>query len=333
MTKYLNQGKMKSHGYKSVGGEKLKAITLVTVTIISIIIVASAFAVNTELSRNPSGNSNTIPVTNSTSNQPFATLVGNLSNPHPYYNSTYGYVTPNLWDFVNGGGSVVMHLYNNSSIKMQANLYNAGSGIDIFAYSSVHLTHDLPITLPTAYKENLSSFVSFDIKNMSSSVRNDVAYDMFLGTNVTLEYEVEIMLLDDLAGNAYSGQNESFSGVVTTIPVQVNNITENVVWNLYVGNSASGTFPSYVLVPTIPISNSMNFEVNFVPFLSFLSSHSYISSNVSIVRLGIGTEYAISTLSHPYNFATYFLWIFSYFMLNGIKYQVIQPPPSSEAVQ
>jgi hypothetical protein len=279
-----------------------------------------------EFPRSPSGNNNTIPVTNSTSGtRPFATLVGNLSNPHPYYNSSYGYVSPNLWDFTKGGGGTVMNLYNNSSIHLSTDLYNAGNGVGIFGYPSVHFTYNLPLSLNEIYKGNFSSFVSFSIKQVSQQVRYDVAYDMFLGKNSTPQYEVEIMLVDDLSGEVYSGQNATFSGVSVVIPIQINNDTEKVTWDLYIGNSASGVFPSYVFVPLINTSDSMSFKLAFTPFLSYLEDRSYLSSNVSILRVGIGSEFAASSLPHQSIALMYSFWIFSYFILDNVKYQVVQP--------
>lgn len=330
--KLLNEWNISQHSPRSrkgsvAGGDmKIKISAIVGAVVITSIVIISAFAANTLLVGSSPSNNSISSSTNTTinSNVPFATLVGTLSNPHPYYNSSYGYISPNLWDFTRGGGNVTMSFYSNSSLHTIVHLLNMGSGISIFAYPSIHFTYNLPMSLQSVYADNLSSFISFDVKKISPGMGNDIAYDMFLGQNGTLQYEVEIMLLDNLAGRSYNGTATSLV-TSTNIPIEINGELKDVSWGLYSGNSASGTFPSYVFIPSIVTNNSTSYKVSFSPFLSFLQNNSKIPSSVSIVRLGIGSEFSGSAPSHPFTTLNYSFWMQSYFMLNGTKYQVVQP--------
>lgn len=293
-------------------------IKILMIIAVAVIIVFSVFTTfENETGKNHDSH-------NSLSSAPFLTLTANISDPSPQANFKYGYVSPNLWSFDSGSGDAIMSLFSNGSIHTTA--YLRGT-VSIFGYPSIHFTQDLPISLQSVYDSNLSSFVSFDIKNASSNVRNDVIYDFFLGVGTTLEYEVEIILFDK-AGILNS--NTSSNGLVVSIPIQVNKDMKNVSWELNIGTSQSGNFPDYAFTPDISFNTSGNYLISFSPFLRFLQNNSYISSTFSILRLGIGSEFGGSVSPYSakvlgYDYLSYGFWMYSYFIMNGKEYQVVQP--------
>ena len=262
------------------------------------------------------------------SSSPFLTLTANITHPSPQANFTYGYASPNLWGFAHGGGNTMMEFYRNSSIHIIVNFINDGLGIAAFGYSSEHFTHNLPMPLSVVYKDNLSSYVSFNVVSKNSGTANDLAYDMFLGQSGQLQYEVMIMLGVNTGATDNGYANGPFSMLQSVlIPTKVNNNIQDVNWIVSTGSeSSSGAFPVYVFTPSIVVQNKMSYTIDFTPFLSYLQNNSYIPYNVSIVRLGIGSEFAVSgSVSSVYNTPEYNFWLYSYFVLNGTKYQIIQP--------
>ena len=82
-------------------------------------------------------------------------------------------------------------------------------------------------------------------------------------------------------------------------------------------------------MPSINMSDSMEYTIDFSPFLHFLQNHFYINASASIISLGIGTnsvqalpKYEIKQVG--YSSLTYSFWMYSYFEENGTKYQVIK---------
>jgi hypothetical protein len=252
-----------------------------------------------------------------------STLIGNISDPSPRYTSPYGYVSPNLWSFGSGEGGAVMSLYSNGSVHTSINLY--GPKISIFGYPSIHFTYGLPLSLQSVYDGNLSSFISFSITNTSKGIVNDVIYDIFLGMGNTLQDEIEIVLFDNTGTKSTM---LSGTGTLIEVPMKINGKLENVRWQLENGISASGSFPDYAFMPDITFNNSSSYTVYFSPFLHFLQNTSRVSPNVSIVRLGIGSEFGggISPESSKllgYDSFDYSFWMYSYFVMNGTEYQVV----------
>ncbi|MEM4068091.1 MAG: hypothetical protein QXV17_14660 [Candidatus Micrarchaeaceae archaeon] len=243
--------------------------------------------------------------------RPMATITGNITYRHPYYSTDYGYASPNLWDFNYGYGNTNMTLYTNGSVYTIAKLYGR---ISIFAYPSVHFTLGMPMLLQSVYASNLASFVSFNIVT-SKGAYEDVIYDLFLGQGGDLQYEMEIVLF--LGHSKPEGLQKSLN---FTSSMQVNGKNEDVTWYFLQGVSSAGSFPDYMFISSINTTNEMSYIVHFSPFLHFLQNNGYIPSTISIIRLGIGSEFGggISPL-------TYSFWMYSYFMENGKKFQVIQP--------
>ena len=254
-----------------------------------------------------------------------STLVGNISNPSPRYTTSYGFVSPNLWSFRSGEGGAVMSMYSNGSVHTSINLY--GPSISIFGYPSIHFTYGLPLSLQSVYKGNLSSSVSFSITNTSKGIVNDVIYDLFLGRGNTFRDEVEIFLFDV---NGVQSMMGSGNGAFIKMPMKINGKLENVRWQLENEISGSGYFPDYAFMPDITFNKSSSYTVYFSPFLHFLQNTSRISSNVSIVKLGIGSEFGgdISPESSKllgYDSFDYSFWMNAYFVLNGTRYYVVEP--------
>ena len=253
-----------------------------------------------------------------------STLIGNISDPSPRYTTPYGFVSPNLWNFESGEGGAVMSLYSNGSVHTSITLH--GPRISIFGYPSIHFTYGLPLSLQSVYEGNLSSSISFSITNTSKGIVNDVIYDLFLGTGNTLHDEIEIILFDNIG---VKSTMLSGTGTFIEAPMKINGKSESVRWQLDNGISASGYFPDYAFMPNITFNNSSSYTIYFSPFLHFLQNTSHISSNVSVVRLGIGSEFGggISPESYRllgYDSFDYSFWMNTYFVTNGMKYQVVQ---------
>ena len=281
---------------------------LLVIAVIAIVAVAS-FTVAGEITRQANNSRN-----------PFLTLTANITDPSPQANFTYGYMSPNLWDYYSGNGTASMYAYGNSSVKEYANMTSFNNGLSIFGYPSEHFTYEIPMPLQTVYTIGLSSFVSYDIKKISNQVINDVAYDMFLGQNNTLQDEVEIMLLDHMTNRNWVNG----SGLTAIIPVTVNGTPYYPTWHIGISRSASGSFPLYTFVPPESLLNNSSASVNisFTPFLKYLEEKSLVSPAQSIIRLGIGSEFSYVNIGQSTIY--YSFWLYSYFILNGTDYQVIR---------
>ena len=257
------------------------------------------------------------------SDSPFLTLTANITDPSPQANFTYGYASPGLWGFVQGGGNVSMLFYRNSSIYEKSNLTGNYGMIDIFTYSSEHLSYGLPMSSGEIGKSNLSSYVSFDIKKISSGVANDLAYDMFLGLNNTSNREIEIMLLDNMG---ISNQLVS-TGRTVRVPIYVNGALENITWNIDQSQSASGSFSNYVIIPSMPIftTSSENFKFSISAFIEYLYGQHLLPYSDSLLKLGIGSEFTIVQSTQISQYFSYSFWLYSYFIINGTDYQIVHP--------
>ena len=282
--------------------------SILVIVVIAIVAMAS-LAVAGEITSQANNNRN-----------PFLTLTANITDPSPQANFTYGYMSPNLWDYYSGNGTASMYAYGNSSVKENANITSFNNSLSIFGYPSEHFTYEMPMPLQTVYTVNLSSFVSYDIKKISNQVIDDVAYDMFLGQNNTLQDEVEIMLLDHMTDRNWVNG----SGLTAIIPITVNGTTYYPEWHIGISRSASGSFPLYTFVPPESLFNNSSASVNisFTPFLKYLEEKSLISPAQSIIRLGIGSEFSYVTIGQSTIY--YSFWLYSYFIMDGTDYQVVQ---------
>jgi len=315
--KYINRKKIVTRPRNRMGGENFKKATIATITIIiaAMIITSGAWLSNGHLA--PSGGSP----------QVIATLVGNASNPHPYYNTTNGYVSPNLWNLQKGNGNVTMQIYSNSSIHTVSNLSNVSIGYGgVIGYPSEHLTNIVGTSVQNIENKNFSSFTSFDVLYRTPNSPVDVTYDIFLGNGSTLTDEIMIYLyLDD-----YNLGLLTFDNVY--IPTLINGHLQNISWNVYESTSTPWWGQMYAFVPNVHFNSSMSYKVNFVPFLKYLEVNKYITPNLTIVRCGIGSEFGSQlTLlnNHVENLADYSFWMYAYFILNGTKCQVVQPSGGS----
>ena len=288
----------------SAGGENRARTVLISTTIAAILVVSSVGFFVYDLSPSPPS--------------PYlvSTLIGNASNPRPYYNTTNGYVSPNLWGLQYGGGNTTMYVYSNNSIHTIANFTNVGQKGVVLAYSSVHYTYDIPMSLQTALSSNLSSFVSFNVVSNSQQF-SDVAYDLFLGQDGVQQAEIMIFLFD----------SQPFTGTSITVPMEVSGQTLNTIWQFSYSTSASGTFNDYEFIPTFYANTSGTYVVNISAFLLFLETKGLISPSISVLKIGIGSEYGdtYSTFNSLYNS----FWMQTYLLLNGTKYQVVQPSGGS----
>lgn len=321
MKRYIDSDK---RSIKSIENERSKKKYKKAIALAVVFVISTASLLLVEHSYiNNSGSSNSIGqsyLNNSESSSlPFATIIGNLSNPSPRENFPYGYVSPVMWGFSSGEGNVKISMFSNSSIHLYADLYGR---VSAFGYPSEHFTYQLPMNITTAIKEKLSSFVSYNVvrRNM---VENDMIFDFFLGSNFTTQpqYEVEVFLLNNLYGNPF---NYSKNLTLVNMPIIIDGKLQNVEWDTYVGKSASGGVPDYVFMPDINQSNNANFEVSLYPFLTFLVNHKYIPPTINIVRLGIGSEFMGSSTIKSGGDVIYSFWMYSYFLLNGKKYQIVQ---------
>ena len=288
---------------------------LVVVVLVAIIAISAVGIVDNNYSIDYGGY-------NPFSSSPFLTLTANITDKSPQANFTNGYASPSLWGFVQGGGNASMLFYRNSSIYEKSNLTGNYGMIDIFTYSSEHLSYGLPMSSVEIDKSNLSSYVSFDIKKISSGVANDLAYDMFLGQNNTSNREVEIMLLDNMG---ISNQLIS-TGRTVYIPIYVNGTLENITWNIDQSQSASGSFSNYVIIPSIPIftTSSENFKLSISAFIEYLYGQHLLPFSDSLLKLGIGSEFTIVQSTQTSQYFFYSFWLYSYFVINGTDYQIVQ---------
>lgn len=286
-----------------------RAIVIIVIGVIMVVSVITI--VENEIGTNYGGY-------NPISSAPFLTLNANINDKSPQVNFEHGYASPNLWGFQSGQGTTTMSFYSNSSIHTTVKLANISNGINIFAYPSIHLTYDIPMPLSTVYKANLSSYVSFDVKNISSGVQSDLAYDMFLGQNGSYTSEVEIMLINTIGNYPISNQ--------ISIPVTVNGKVENVSWTLNIGASGMNDLPRYLFIPDIAIPTPASFKVSFSSFLSYLQNNSYISPSDSIMRIGIGSEFVSIVQPHSYFSGTfnYSFWLYSFFVVYGSEYHIVK---------
>ena len=264
----------------------------------------------------------------STQSQLIYTLIGNVSNPHPYYNTTNGYVSPNLWNLQMGNGNVTMQIYSNSSIFTKVHLSNLAQGVPVMAYSSIHFEYQIPMSLSTVESDNFSSYVSFGIKYKSAGAFNDFGYDFFLGQGTNFQYEVMILLniTPRVLNITPHGFIAYYSVPIVTIPIIIDGRTVNVQWYAFpIVSSTPGVSGAIRFTPVHALNTSMTCLLSFAPFISYLESRNIISPSWSIVRIGIGSEYGTQSS----NLINYSFWMYSYFILNGTKYQVVQPSGGS----
>ena len=316
--KYINRKKIVTRPRNRMVGENFKKATIATITIIiaAMIITSGAWLSNGHLA--PSGGSP----------QVIATLVGNVSNPRPYYNTTNGYVSPNLWNLQNGNGNVTMQIYSNSSIFTKVYLSNLAQEVPVMAYSSIHFEYQIPMALSTVESDNFSSYVSFGIKYKSVGTFNDFGYDFFLGQGTNFQYEVMILLniTPHVLNITPHGFIAHYSVPIVIIPIIIDGRTVNVQWYAFpIVSSTPGVSGAIRFTPVHALNTSMTCLLSFAPFISYLESRNIISPSWSIVRIGIGSEYGTQSS----NFISYSFWMYSYFILNGTKYQVVQPSGGS----
>ena len=257
----------------------------------------------------------------STQSQLIYTLIGNVSNPHPYYNTTNGYVSPNLWNLQMGNGNVTMQIYSNSSIFTKVHLSNLAQGVPVMAYSSIHFEYQIPMSLSTVESDNFSSYVSFGIKYKSVGAFNDFGYDFFLGQGTNLQYEVMILL--NITSDGFVTR---YSVPIVTIPIIINGKTQNIQWYVSpIESLTQGVSGAVQFTPVHALNTSMTSLLSFTPFISYLESRSLISPSLSILRIGIGSEYGTQSS----DFVDYSFWMNSYFVLNEKDYQIVQPSGGS----
>lgn len=293
----------------------------IMIIVIGVIVVVSVITiVENEIGTNYGGY-------NPISSAPFLILKANINDKSPQANFTYGYVSPGLWGFQSGEGNASMFLYRNSSILESVSL-KGNEYLNVFAYSSEHLTYNIPMSMQDVYRYNLSSFVSFKVINMSSDVLNDLAYDMFLGSNGTLQNEIEVMLFDSI-DTVNVGSNLVPTGLSLITHSLINGIPTTISWNLYEKPSDSSSSQehliiNYIFIPSnnLLINDSGKVIISISPFLEFLNENNLVFKSQSILRLGIGTEFEIGAINMN---AGYAFWLYSYFILNGTKYQIVQP--------
>ena len=292
---------------------------LVVVVLVAIIAISAVDIVDNNRSINYGGY-------NSFSSSPFLTLTANITHPSPQANFTYGYVSPGLWGFQSGEGNASMFLYRNSSILESVSL-KGNEYLNVFAYSSEHLTQNIPMPIQDVYRSNLSSFVSFKVINMSSNVLNDLAYDMFLGSNGTLQNEIEIMLFDNI-DTVNAGSYLLPTGLSLITHSLINGIPTTISWNLYEKTSDSSSSQehliiNYIFIPSnnLFINDSGKAIISISSFLEFLNENNLVFKSQSILRLGIGTEFEIGAINMN---AGYSFWLYSYFIIDGTDYQVVQ---------
>lgn len=244
-----------------------------------------------------------------------STLVGNISDPHSQANFSNGFVSPNLWNFHEGNGSTTMYLYSNSSIFTKVNLSNTTQGTPVMAYSSIHFTYGLPLSLTNAITENLSSFVSFQLGQKSYGVFNDFGYDLFLGNNSGMTFE--IMILFNMTSTGYTSR---YSYPIVSIPIFINGIQRSIQWRVTpIVSQTPGVSGAVRFTPVQSLNSSMNCMIDFPFFFKYLESKGEISPFWSIVRLGVGSEYGTTYSSE----VDYSFWMYSYFVMNGTEYQVV----------
>ena len=286
------------------GGENRIRIAVIATAIAGILIISSAgFFI-----------SDTVP--NAPSPYLIYTLVGDISNPSPRYNTTYGFVSPNLWNFQQGKGNTIMYLYSNSSIFTKVNFSNVVQGTPVMAYSSIHFTYELPLSLTNAVAENLSSFVSFHLGQKNYGAFNDFGYDLFLSNNSDLTFE--IMILFNMTPTGYTTR---YSYPAISIPTLINGIQRSIQWQVTpIVSQTPGVSGGVRFTPVQSLNSSMNCTIDFPFFFRYLESRGEISPSWSIVRLGVGSEYGATYSSR----VDYSFWMNAYFVLNGTKYQVVQ---------
>lgn len=244
-----------------------------------------------------------------------STLIGNISNPSPRYTTSYGFVSPNLWNLQQGNGSTTMYLYSNSSIFTEVNLSNTTQGTPVIAYSSIHFTYGLPLSLTNAITENLSSFVSFQLGQKNYGAFNDFGYDLFLGNNSGLTFE--IMILFNMTSTGYTSH---YSYPIVSIPIFINGIQKNIQWYVTpIVSQTPGISGAVQFTPVQSLNSSMDCMIDFPFFFKYLESKREISPSWSIVRLGIGSEYGTTYSSE----VDYSFWMYSYFVMNGTEYDVV----------
>ena len=252
-------------------------------------------------------------------------IVGNASNPHPYYNTTNGYVSPNLWNLQKGEGNVTMQIYSNSSIFTKVYLSNLAQEVPVMAYSSIHFEYQIPMLLSTVESDNFSSYVSFGIKYKSAGAFNDFGYDFFLGQGTNFQYEVMILLniTPRVLNITPHGFIAYYSVPIVTIPIIIDGRTVNVQWYAFpIVSSTPGVSGAIRFTPVHALNTSMTCLLSFAPFISYLESRNIISPSWSIVRIGIGSEYGTQSS----DFIDYSFWMYSYFIIDGTDYQIVQLP-------
>ena len=306
--KYINRKKIVTRPRNRMGGENFKKATIATITIIiaAMIITSGAWLSNGHLA--PSGGSP----------QVIATLVGNASNPHPYYNTTNGYVSPNLWNLQKGDGNTTISVYSNSSIHVISNYTNVVTKTaNIVGYPSVHFHYGLPATVSGAIADNISSSVSFNLIKTSQNLPVDVSYDIMIQPSSTsFSPVVEIMIW--MYYQPYY-VNYFVLGHFVSISI-VNGTQKNITWIIEESKSATNGAPLIRFTPDIPTYPAMSYSLNLSSFIS--ETQSVLGLNLNndyIQQINIGMEFGFSSFSH-YSFS---LWLFATCNVNGVKVDIL----------
>jgi hypothetical protein len=250
-----------------------------------------------------------------------STLVGNISNPHSQANFSNGFVSPNLWNLESGNGNVTMKVYSNASILTSSNLSDISIGYGgVIGYPSEHFTQINGSSMQYMINTNFSSFTSFKIISHTANIPIDMAYDIFLEKGNRLADEVMIYIYK---ANYNIGMLPFDTFYTTAI---VDGHSQNISWSVYESTSTPWWGQMYAFIPSITFNNSMSYKINFSPFFKYLVNNKYVSSNLTVARCGIGSEFGYQSgllNNHVENLADYSFWMYSYFVLNGIEYQVV----------
>ena len=247
-------------------------------------------------------------------------IVGDVSNPHSYYNTSYGYVTPNLWNLQKGDGNVTMNVYSNSSILTTSNLSNVSIGYGgVIGYPSEHFTSIIGNSVQYMIDSNFSSFTSFKIASHTPNIAIDMAYDIFLAQGNRLTDEIMIYLYKANYNIGMLPFDNFYSSAI------VDGNSRNISWNVYESASTPWWGQMYAFIPSTAFNNSMSYKINFSPFFKYLVDNKYILGNLSIARCGIGSEFSYQMVlenNHIENLADYSFWMYSYFILDGKDCQI-----------
>ena len=290
----------------SAGGENRARTVLISTTIVVVLVVSSVGFFVYDSSPSPPS--------------PYlvSTLVGNVTDPHPYYNTTNGYVSPNLWNLQKGEGNTTISVYSNSSIHVISNYTNVVTKTaNIVGYPSVHFHYGLPATVSGAIADNISSSVSFNLIKTSQNLPVDVSYDIMIQPSSTsFSPMVEIMIW--MYYQPYY-VNYFVLGHFISISI-VNGTQKNITWIIEESKSATNGAPLIRFTPDIPTYPAMSYSLNLSSFISETQSVLGLNLNNDYVQqINIGMEFGFSSFSH-YSFS---LWLFATCNVNGVKVDIL----------